>query len=176
MAFANDFKKVTKFYIENKDYINNLFKDSDIFSLELDSKDLAKIFDRHSGIDYILKDKHNLLYGIAARINFNKYMYRHITIRYSRSTGSKTEYQKGIEMYNKKSEVIKASVHLQIDSKDNKPINSIVLDRLGLFLFIQNDIEYFKKYFMKETNSDGNKYLKLSYDNIREFGVYHSIK
>ena len=64
----------------------------EIISVEENENEILTILDQNSGIDYFRKNEHGLQ-GIASRVQFGD-DYRTFTIRYSRFSGSKTEYEK----------------------------------------------------------------------------------
>jgi hypothetical protein len=66
----------------------------EIISIENTDNEILIMFDQFSGIDLIRHNKHGLQ-GIASRVQFGT-AYNSFTIRYSRASGVKTEYEKRI--------------------------------------------------------------------------------
>lgn len=75
--------------------LHEIFSPCEIFSIENQSSDLAKILDNHCGIDSLIKNNRNsLVYGIASRIQFTNKSYGTFTIRDKRDNNTLTEFGK----------------------------------------------------------------------------------
>ena len=87
--------------LKNKDKLDSVLRGK-LYSLEFDDNKIGSLFDKLASTDliYVVDD---LLFGVALRINFKESMHKRVTIRYSRHTGSKTEYQKTIDAFKKNS-------------------------------------------------------------------------
>ena len=160
-------KKATIFYEENKDYIlDKLTGVNSLFSMELDTKELGRLFDQYAGIDYVLVNrKLSQLFGVAARVNFWWKTKGHLTIRYERKSGADTEYKK------RKSSILSddslyPQITMQIDcSNDNKPEGGIMLKTKELYLYLyKNESDCLRRYM--QTCKEGNKYLSIPYKTI----------
>ncbi|MDX5584303.1 MAG: hypothetical protein QNK20_05150 [Aureibaculum sp.] len=166
-------KKATEFYELNKPYILNKLKyTNELFSIELDSKKLAKLFDMYAGIDYILFNKKlNKLYGVAARVNFYWKTKGCLTIRYKRNTGACTEFSKRMASI-KSDDSLYPNLTIQVDSsKDNKPEGGIILRTKDLYLYLDENITDIKNKYMK-TCKEGNDYLAIPFHVINsEFNI-----
>ena len=65
-----------------------------VFSIEGEENTLSKILDMNCGLDYLLHSKNfELVYGIASRIQYGV-NYRTFTVRKTRESHTKTEYEK----------------------------------------------------------------------------------
>jgi len=172
MNFAQDFKKATLAYIQNKAIIEKyLF--GQIYSLELEKNELNELFDKSASTDILLKAKDGLIYGIAMRVNFSNRWYENITIRYRRQTGTKTEYEKTIEAINKNAINSAIGVQIDVDSSNNL-IKGVIYDRYKLFKHINDNIEYFKKNNLYKVY-DGNEMIYINYELLSKINITNKI-
>ena len=95
-TWSEDMNK-TQPYIEQLQKI--IFKGVDFVSIEKKDDEVLLWLDQYAGIDYVVKSKNNNIIGIAARIQFMNF--RTFTIRKTRYTGTKTEFEKRIEAIEK---------------------------------------------------------------------------
>jgi hypothetical protein len=170
--FEKDFNKAYSFYLQHKAEIEKIFKQNKLLNIENNSTELARMLDCFAGIDYIvLHKKLKSLFGVASRINFNKNYHKHVTIRYERSTGTKTEYQKRVDAILSKTNQLYASITMQIDSNEdkNKILRAIVFESDKLYIAIHNNMEVFKANYLRECY-DGNKFFSIPYEVIQEIG------
>jgi len=147
-----------------------------LISLELESNPLNDLFDRHACTDIIAKAQNNMVYTIANRCNFKEDWYEKITIRYRRTTGAPTEYEKTIKSI--QARALTASIGIQIDVDKNDEYNmlrAVVYDRLRLFNHIRENIEFFEEHRMHTVKSDGNLMFYCSYDDLKEWGIQHKV-
>jgi len=166
-----DFKKATLAYLKNKDVIQENFHGK-LINIELDSKQLSRILDQSASTDVFYVDKKNMVFAVAMRFNFNFNWHNKVTIRYKRSSGSLTEYQKTINAF--KNNSITASIGVQVDSDDNFNIyDGIIYDRKKLFHLIESNPDYFEEYHMHIVNEDKNKMLYFHYDFFRKNNIKH---
>lgn len=171
--FKTSFKKATETYLKNKDFIENYFV-GELYPIELINKDFSKLLDYGASTDIIYKDKEGLVYGVALRINFNKNWHNHVTIRYSRKTGSQTEYEKSIKAFNKNAISSVRGIQLDVD-ENNNAIRGIIYDRLALFKKIESNLPYFKLKHLHTVKSDGNEMLYFKYDIFNQMEIIHKI-
>jgi hypothetical protein len=171
--FKSDFSKATLFYQKNYDKIKN-FVDGELFNIELDSKRLSTIFDQYGSTDAILKTSNNLIYAVALRVNFKEQMHKTITIRYSRHTGSETEFYKSIRAF--KNNSLNASIGIQLDADGDDLISGVVYDRKALFFNVLDNIKAIKIYKVFEPNKqDFNEMIALKYSYLEENNIKHKI-
>lgn len=169
MEFELALKKSTLFYECNKDFITEKFNGkNELFSMELDSTVLAKLFDQYAGIDYVLINKGvGKIYGIAARVNFWSETIGHLTIRYKRKSGYKTEYEKRLSSISM-NDSFYPHITIQIDSdKNNKAISGILVKTKELYAYIESNKEKVINKYMR-TCSEGNNYLAIPYSEIQD--------
>tara|TARA_R100000773_G_C4196605_1_gene100530 strand:+ start:22 stop:573 length:552 start_codon:yes stop_codon:yes gene_type:complete len=174
-SFKEDKNKSLKFFKKNKDKLNSLCSGT-FYSVESYDIDICKLLDGHSKIDLLfLKD--NKIYPYAQRVNFNKFNYKHITIRYSRDNGNKIddiEFTKSIEIFKDERRPLIAEWYLVIDSDDEfNIINYITYNKRIVFNYIKSHFEFFKTKRMKRNKDDGNEYFRLSYEDINQINNYY---
>ena len=172
MGYSSDFKKATLAYIKNKEAIQSCFK-GELYSLELEKNQLTEIFDKAASTDILLK-QNDLIYGIAMRINFSPFWYKHITIGYTRKSGTQTEFEKTIRAI--KHNTINSSVGIQIDvDNDLQMIRGITYDRYALFEYINNNLSTFKDKYLHTVKADGNTMFYISYELINQLKIKNRI-
>lgn len=162
--FTGSFKKSTKFFELNKDWIVGLFKNEcELLSLELDRGNVSQQMDMRAGIDYILIDKTTgKLYTIASRVNFYSGTIGHLTIRYSRKNGTPTEFEKRIDSVINGDSLYPNRI-IQFDSaSDLQPISCIVVETASLYRYLFRHRLLIEQLFMKTCN-EGNKYLSIPF-------------
>lgn len=173
-TYTQDLTKVQKFYLNNTDEIRSMFK-GEFYNIEFDNDLLSKLFDQWSNIDFITTSD-SQLYGISARVNFWRNTKRCVTIRYTRSNGTPTEYQKALDVYDNKvkCDPIISSFHIQIDSDDEMKIErAIIVNKRQLIEHIRDNIHRLQPYI--ETAKDGNTYIKLPYEYVVESKISYKI-
>ena len=173
--YSIDQHRANSFYQNNKKDIKSLFN-GDIFSIEFDNSKLAKMLDQKCGIDYLLLMNGMGVFGIASRINFNSTHHNSVTIRYKRASGGKTEYQKRVEAIKRNSGEIYATITMQIDAKNGKPIRAIIFESDKLYLFIDKNLDIFAKKYQQTNHCDGNKFFKIPYDEMIKMSMTNNFK
>lgn len=172
--FKKDFKKATNFYLLNKDKIDTFFKGK-LFNIELDSKKLSSLFDQYGSTDAILKSNTNLIFGIAIRINFKYKMHNKVTIRYSRYTGTETEFYKTLKAF--KNNSFNSNIGIQIDANGDDMVGGVVYDRKSFFLSIKDNLERIKnKHLFKVYEKDRlafNEMLSFNYSYFEQNNIKH---
>lgn len=170
--FEKDLNKAYMFYVQHKAEIEKIFKHNKLLNIENNSTELARMLDCFAGIDYIvLHKKLKSLFGVASRINFNKKYHKHVTIRFERVTGAKTEYQKRIDAILSKACQLYASITMQIDSNESrdKILRAIVFESDKLYIAIHSHLDFFKQNYLKSCY-DGNTFFAIPYSVIQEIG------
>lgn len=171
MAFANDFKKAHYAYMLNKDVIENSFNGK-LFNIELESNKFGELFDKYASTDILLKTNNNLIYGIALRVNFNKHWHNCITIRYKRSSGAKTEYEKTIESIQAKA--INSYLGIQFDVDENNLIKTgVIYNRYDLFNYLNNNLDHYLVHNSHQVKEDGNIMLYIDYNYLKNIDIRH---
>lgn len=176
--FEKDMSKAYQFYEKNKAQINQIFKENKLFNIEFDDNQLARLFDMYAGIDYIAYNiRHKSMFGVASRINFNPKHHKFVTIRYKRTSGAKTEFEKRLKSILQDNSSIYASITMQIDALERKNdkenhnlIRAIVFESDKLYLAINDNISFFENKYMETNHSDGNSFFRLPHSLIEEIG------
>lgn len=164
----NSMKKSTSFMEEHKEEILSWFAPgSDLYSIELDSKKLSSLFDQYSGVDYVLvRNYEHKMLGVAARVNFWEGNFKHVTIRYKRKSGNKTEYEKRLSsIINNDS--IYPHVTLQVDSINDKIVSGLIYKTDDLYKNMLQDIDEIAKKYMRVCK-EGNQYLRLPFEFVQK--------
>ena len=179
-TFVQDQSRVAIFYNKNVEKIKTILGQR-AKNIEYENDEVWKMFDKYSNIDFIAL-ANDLVYGISARVNFTKHTQEHVTIRYKRSNGSETEYEKALRVYNSASYTnpITSSWHVQMDSDEDMNIKrAIVVNKKQLIEHIEDNKDFFEKEYMNTVQADGNKFFKIPYKYFQEEQVkviykYHS--
>lgn len=173
MSFKNSLKRSTSFYETNKQELIKEFNSfTELVSIELDSKYLANLFDQYAGIDYVLVNNAlKKLYGVAARVNFSLKTKGKLTIRYSRASGTDTEFAKRLSSI-RLDDSLYPNITMQVDSDINGYMEGgIILKTKELYLFLDKNIDDVKNRFL-ESCQEGNQYFAIPYQTIKdEFGI-----
>lgn len=172
MEFKESFRKATAAFKINKEIIEKQF-DGTLYSLELQKNELNDLFDKIACTDLLYKSNNGLLYGIALRINFYENNFSCVTIRYTRSNNSKTEYKKTIESIKNKS--INSYYGLQLDvDKELKLIRGVRYNRIELLKYIYKNHEIILQN-NKEEVYDGNTYFRFTYEDLIKNNIEHVV-
>ena len=173
--FKRDIKKSTDFYERNQKVILSNFNEfCSLYSIELDSKEIASLFDKYAGIDYILVDKKTgKMFGVAARVNFWYKTKGSLTIRYKRKSGYPTEYEKRVSSISK-NDSFYPHITIQIDDNSGTVGGGIIVQTNALYNYIEKNKDYFISQFMA-TCSEGNQYLSIPYYLIKNCGIKSKI-
>lgn len=179
-SFIKDQSRVANFYNKNTENIKTILGQRSK-NIEYENDEVWKMFDKYSNIDFIAL-ANDLVYGISARVNFTKHTQEHLTIRYKRSNGSETEYEKALRVYNDTSctNPITSSWHVQMDSdKDMNIKRAIVVNKKQLIEHIESNKDFFEKNYMNTVQADGNKFFKIPYkyfqkEEVKVIYKYHT--
>jgi len=138
---------------------------------------ICKWLDQYSGIDLIGKKNDNLM-TMACRIQWDK-NYKTFTIRYKRTSGAKTEYEKRIEAIEKgylyPGWTMQAYMNGMFDN-NNKLIDEKSLKILGCAV-IRTDVLYKfineeKIIFHNTANHEGNEFIYVYWDHIKQLNSF----
>lgn len=129
-----------------------------IISIEKYNDEILLLFDKYSGID-LLRQNENGLQGIASRVQFGN-AWDTFTIRFSRKTGTKTEYEKRI--YQIKNEYFYPTFTLQayFDNRNDLNLLSIaVIKTTDLYSIIETSNKV-------QTRTSDNVFKFIKWDDI----------
>lgn len=172
MSYKSDYSKATQAFLKNKDIIGSAFVGT-LYSLEVETSQFNSLFDQIASTDLLYKVD-DRLYGVAMRVNFAKSWHRHVTIRYTRQNGSKTEFEK--TMCAMEQHAITARLGIQIDVDDDlQIINGIVYDRIALFEYIRDNLNQFKSSYMHTVKEDGNTMFFVTYEQFAKLKISSSV-
>ncbi|MFA5376470.1 MAG: hypothetical protein WC455_12060 [Dehalococcoidia bacterium] len=147
-----------------------------------DNKDFMRTLDQEAGIDawQVIKDK-GVVRGIASRVQkiernrdgiykpFNSF-----TIRYRRTSGSKTEYEKRLYAITHKSSgnlFPGFTVQGYINADTGQLISAAIVKTFDLFKHIEQGIEgKDKDYIIQSNGSDGNEFIVVYWSKLVEAG------
>lgn len=132
----------------------------EIISIENTDNEVLILLDKYSGIDYIRKNDCGLQ-GVASRVQFG-YAWNTFTIRYERSTGSKTEYEKRIEQI--KNGYFYPAFTLQAYFDDRTELNLLsiaIIKTIDLYDILEKDE-------IVKTNKSDNVFKYVDWDNIED--------
>ena len=167
--FKKDSKTAIRVFEKNREAIEKLLppNSSNLFNIECDSKILMSKMDTNASLDmFVMIDE--LLYGVALRINYNKNHHNSITIRYHRSSGAKTEFEKTVKAI--ENEAITPKFGIQVDVDDDfKMVNAIYFDRIKLFKWCIENPDKVRR-LIEVNHEDKNSFFKLEYQYMDKFG------
>lgn len=166
--FTADMERARQFYLKNRGAIESQFSESSkLFNVEFDNSEIAKLIDCYCGIDYLLQSR-GKIYGVAARINFNPYHHGHVTIRYQRKSGAKTEFEKRCESILNDNSEIYASITMQIDAVGEGVGRMIVFESDKLYMEIFGNLSHYENHHMRVNQTDGNTFFRFSHEKVQE--------
>jgi len=158
--FKKDLKKANKLFLNNKDYFIKKLKCIDIYSIEDMDNNILNMLDISAGVDLLLKDNYGLK-TIANRIQQSEKSWDSFTIRYSRFTGSKTEFEK--RMYAIENNYMYPTLTIQsYINKEGKILNYSVIETKKLYKYVKDNFDNLQ---IRETY-DGNKFLVIPFSKI----------
>lgn len=111
----------------------------EIFSVENDSSEIAKLLDVYGGCDLLLLDKRNsAVEGIASRIQFAEKSFDTFTIRLERDSGTITEYEK------RKRAMASGAIYPKFTfqayvSKDMQLLSMAIIRTVDLYKFVEEN-------------------------------------
>ena len=162
-TFIQDQDRVAKFYKNNDQKIKKILGELSI-NIEYETDQICKILDKYSNIDFI-SIKNGCVYGISARVNFAQHTQKHLTIRYKRKNGTKTEYEKALQVYKRMQDYpLISSYHIRMDSNEDMIMQrAIIVNKKQLIETIESNKEYFENNYMNTVKGDGNSYFKIPF-------------
>jgi hypothetical protein len=175
MQYKESAEMALSFYDMHKEEIDSLMPNSTVYSVE-NEKGLLRDFDTRCCTDLICLNR-GRIHFVALRMNFCPLHHDFITIRYSRYTGSKTEYQKTIEAIEFNS--ITANFGIQIDVEKDKIIRGILYDRIDLIKKLSEN-KGFLDASLREVPEDDRRHsnfmLKIHPMQLDKYEIKHIIK
>ncbi|MCP4665219.1 MAG: hypothetical protein GY849_02545 [Deltaproteobacteria bacterium] len=163
MSFIKDFNDANNSWNSIKKEIEKHIK-GDLTDIETKDSELANMFDRYSGIDAI-QVFNKQMRGVAIRVQWGV-NYKTFSIRFSRKSGAKTEYQKRTKAifsnYGYWYPYLTIQIYLD-NKKDNNILNIGVVKTLDLYEYIFENMPNLKKL----TCPEGNQFLAVSFDELK---------
>lgn len=132
-----------------------------ILTVEGCNNEILMLLDERSGIDYIRHDNEGLQ-GIAARVQFGC-SYESFTIRYKRTTGTMTEYEKRLKQIQQGYFYPAFTLQAYFDSiKELNLLSISIMTTIDLF----KELEENPKVITKSNNQDGNIFKVLFWRHV----------
>lgn len=177
MSFANDLQKANASIEKFKDRITEHIR-GELTSIETVDEQIAKWFDIYSGIDALHKLDEQIR-GVAIRCQWRDprwrggYPFDTFTIRYSRSTGTKTEYAKRMEAIFGDMGYIYPYLTIQayLDDKNNpnEMLSFAIVKTADLYRFVSNHIGDRDVVGIRQV-CDGNEFLFVEFSKLVDAG------
>ena len=142
---------------------SNIFKGCHVANLEQSTDETLLMLDQYSGIDYIIKKPDNNMLGVAARIQWGN-NWETFTIRKSRHTGTKTEYEKRKDAI-KQGYFYPALTMQAYFTKDIKHLGSAIIKTKKLYDFIDWNPEK-----VHQRKSD-NIFIYVNWGDLIDYGI-----
>jgi len=168
--FKNDFATAGNLGTSLVDFLNSKVKNNtEIIHTEILKEKIAEMLDRYSGVDAVMFSNNDLS-GVALRIQkHSDKNWGTFTIRYSRHTGTETEYSKRIrQIYDSHPSFYPHYTCQAYWGADNKMIGGAFCKTKDLFDTIRK-FEPFNnggKVYIKTNWSDNNTFLVVPFDCI----------
>ena len=179
MSYIKDFNKANKDVSKFLSFINDLTSNgSKIIEIETSDNDVLQMFDKYSGVDAIQVTKDNQLRGVAMRVQYGK-AWNTFTIRYKRSSGSKTEYEKRVDAIENEKMYPQLTVQCFLSS-DSKEILSVGIIRTKDLYDQLKDKSIVN---FRQAKEDGNTFIWTRWQDLKgllfylkDDGVYYNGK
>lgn len=178
MSFISDLKKANASIEAFKHRIVEHIK-GELVSIELEDEQIAKWFDIYSGIDAFHK-LNNQLRGVAIRCQWKNptwrgtYPFDTFTIRYSRKTGTKTEYAKRMEaIYGNMGYLYPyLTIQAYFDDKENpnRIMSFAIVKTEDLYRFVSNHLDDQNVIKRRTVGVDGNEFLCVDFASLVNAG------
>lgn len=173
MSFINDLHESNKTWNRFKAEILEHIK-GELIDIEAQSSPLAQMFDQYSGVDaiHIVKGYHHSpkMRGVAIRCQYGN-AWNSFTIRYSRSTGTTTEYIKRREAIYGDGGFWYPYLTIQIYANKLKESNRFfscgIIRTKDIYDYIE---ENFDKILQKVNPQDGNIFLVIFWNELEKAG------
>jgi len=145
-----------------------------IIHTEILRESIAMMLDKHSGIDAIMLNGSGDISGVALRIQTcSEKNWRTFTIRNTRSSGAKTEYEKrGKQIYDAHPSFYPHFTCQSYFDKESRLIGGGLCYTKTIFDVIKANIESKKGVYVQTNKSDGNTFIVVPFsmvDPIMEF-------
>jgi len=169
MPFLKDFNRANQDINKFLSFINDLTsKGKQIIEIESSDNNVLQMFDKYSGVDAIQITNDNQIRGIAMRVQYGN-AWNTFTIRYKRTSGAKTEYEKRVDALENE----KAYPHLTVQcylSNDGETILSVGIIRTrDLYKQIQERPEITN---FRSAGEDGNTFIWVNFKDLKNILIY----
>lgn len=168
MSFTRDFADANKDFSAFRAELLSHIK-GDIVDIETSDSQLAKLFDQYSGIDAI-QIINQQLRAVAIRVQWGN-AWDTFTIRYKRSSGAKTEYQKRADAVLSDKGYLYPYLTIQayLDKRGDstKILSCGVVKTEDLYKFMFKNMPYLNKRVCPE----GNEFIYVSFGALIEHGA-----
>lgn len=167
--FRKDLSKATSAFELFKSIICSHIK-GDLISIELENTKLSKMFDQYSGVD-AFQLVNNKLRSVALRMQkCQGKKWNTFTIRYTRSSGAKTEYKKRLEAILSGRGFLYPYLTIQAyyDETKKELLSFGVVKTEDLYNYVSMNLPKITK---RTNKQDGNVMLVISFSELQKRGV-----
>jgi len=173
MPFLKDFTQanadISKFLQE----INKLTGNGkDLIEIESSENPILKMFDKYAGVDAIQVGKDGSLRGVAVRVQYGR-SWNTFTIRYRRSSGTKTEYEKRLDAIRHDKMYPQLTVQCYLSTDKQKILSAAWIKTKDLYRQI---IKYPDIQKFNSAGEDGNIFLFVDWDYLYNILIYDGKK
>ncbi len=168
MSFIKDFEKANADIQQFLSFINSLTSSGNrIIEIESSDNNILQMFDKYSGVDAIQVTNDNQIRGIAMRVQYGN-AWDTFTIRYKRSSGVKTEYEKRMDAIQNEKMYPQLTVQCYLSSDSKEVLSVGIIRTKDLYEQIQN--KEIVKY--REAAEDGNIFLYVNWRDLKKLLHY----
>ena len=169
MSFIKDFNRANKDISLFLSEINGLMTKGDrLIEIESSSNPILNMFDQHSGVDAIQITKDKQIRGVALRVQYGN-AWDTFTIRYRRSSGAKTEYEKRVEALQNEKMYPQLTIQCYLSEDGSKILSVGIIKTRDLYEQLERNNEKVKKRVAKE---DGNIFKYISFYDLHKILIY----
>lgn len=171
MPFITDFNRANADINKFLSFINSLTKEGDeIKEIETSDNPILQLFDKYSGIDAVQITKDRQLRGVAIRVQYG-HSWNTFTIRYRRSSGAKTEYEKRLEAIKNEKMYPQLTLQCYLSKGAEKVISAAWIKTKDLYRQIVSKPQICKYRFAGE---DGNQFLYVNWADLDNILIYEN--
>lgn len=175
--WMHDLKRSARVALTSLPILQEVFNDRNLQIMRVEDKDeeICKMLDQTCGIDYFILTSEKHTYGVAWRCQFvnqltGKNDYHTFTIRYKRSSGIKTEYEKRKEAIKLDSIYPFYVAHAYADEQTNEILRLAVTTTEDEIAYCENEL--CPKETKRSTNKEDNSWADFYYIQWADMALY----
>lgn len=174
MPFKKDFERAADTLCKFLGFVNSGTKEGErILSIENSGNEILDMFDKYSGIDAIQITKDSQIRTMACRVQWTDRPWNTFTIRYKRSSGARTEFEKRMDAIDNDKLYPQLTMQAYFSNNDDKLLSLAIVETRNLYKSIVCDGQINTSVARKKTAfEDGNVFLVVPWDKLSKISIY----